>query len=157
HTRRSGVRRTRRGTTRSVCPSRVAPSLRRWLDDLGDDPAVLADLAVADESQLLVGRQRAVEEEAGRNRTRGVRIALNLATAKTCDQIERPFERRRRDALAPVPLADEVASDPPFRQGREALLIGGPVLDLRHLVRRAELAPTHTVVTVEHESRVRPT
>src|SRR5262249_46263904 len=127
-----------------------------WLDDLGDDPAVLADLAVADEAQLLVGRQGSVEEEAGRDRTRGFGIALHLAAAETCDQVERPFEPRRGDALAPVPFADEVAGDPPVRQSREALLVRGPVLDLRHLVRRAELAPTHTVVAVEHESRMRP-
>src|SRR5215217_6574985 len=131
-------------------------SLGGWLDDFGDDPAVLAELAVADESELLVGRQGAVEEEAGRNRTSGVGIPLYLAAAETCDQIERPIERRRGDALAPMPLADEVAGDPPVRQGREALLIGGPVLDLRHLVRRAELAPTHTVVAIEHQGRMRP-
>ena len=75
--------------------------------------------------------------------------------AKT-DQLERPGERRRGDALAPVPLADEVAGDPPVRQGRCALLVGSSVLDLRHLVRRAELAPTHTVVAIEHKGRVRP-
>src|SRR5215207_10492940 len=130
--------------------------LRRWLDDLDDDPAVLADLAVADESKLLVGRQGAVEEEAGRNRTRGFGIALYLAAAETCDQIERPMERRRGDALAPVPLTDEVAGDPPVRQGREALLVGGAVLDLRHLVRRPELAPTHTVIAIEHKGRMCP-
>src|SRR4029450_9268428 len=117
---------------------------------------MLADLAVEDESQLLVGGQGTVEEEAGRNQTRVLRIALYLAAAETCDQFERPGERRRRDALAPVPLADEVAGDPPVRQGREALLVGGPVLDLRHLVRRAELAPTHTVVAVEHKGRMCP-
>src|SRR5262252_476481 len=121
----------------------VANRLRRLrgrLEDLGDDPAVLADLAVADESQLLVGRQGAVEEEAGRNGARGFGIALHLAAAETCDQFERPFEPRRGDALAPVPLADEVAGDPPVRQGREARLVGGTVLDPRLLVRRAELA-----------------
>jgi hypothetical protein len=96
--------------------SRVTPEvegsrLRRGLDDFGDDPAVLADLAVADEAQLLVGRQGTVEEEAGRNRTRGLGISLYLAAAETSDRIERPFERRRRDALAPVPLADEGAGD----------------------------------------------
>src|SRR6266542_268741 len=130
--------------------------LRRWFDDFGDDPAVLADLAVADESQLLVGRQGAVEEEAGGNRTCVLGIALYVAAAETCDQFERPGERRRGDALAPVPLADEVAGDPPVRQGRYALLVGSPVLDLRHLVRRAELAPTHTVVAIEHKGRVCP-
>src|SRR4051812_28132964 len=127
--------------------------LRTGLDDLGDYPAMFADLAVADESELLVGRQGAVEQEAGGNRTRGFGIALYLAAAETCDQLERPIERRRGDALAPVPLADEVAGYPPVRQGREGLLIGGPVLDLRHLVGRAELAPTHTVVAIEHQSR----
>ena len=58
--------------------------------------------------------------------------------------------------LAPVPLADEIAGDPPVRQGCEALFVGGPVLDPRHLVRSAELAPTHTVVAIEHEGRMRP-
>src|SRR6266516_2931010 len=123
-----------------MTPEGRVVALRRWLDDFGDDPAVLADLAVADESQLFVGRQGAVEEEAGRNRTRALGIALYLAAAERGDQIERPGERRRGDALAPVPPADEVAGDPPVRQGREALLVGGAVLDLRHLVRRAELA-----------------
>src|SRR6476469_4100886 len=61
--------------------------LRRWLDDFGDDPAVLADLAVADESQLLVGRQGAVEEEARRHRTRGFGVPIDPAAAETCDQI----------------------------------------------------------------------
>src|SRR4029450_11473934 len=39
------------------CPRGSRGRLRRWFDDFGDDPAVLADLAVADESQLLVGRK----------------------------------------------------------------------------------------------------
>src|SRR5215510_1214894 len=93
--------------------------LRGWLEDFGDDPAMLADLAVADESQLLVGRQGAVEEEAGRNRTRVLRVALYVAAAEVCNQIQRSAERRRGDTLAPVPLADEVAGDPPVRQRRE--------------------------------------
>src|SRR5262249_14142353 len=80
---------------------------------------------------------------------------LDLAAAETCDQFERPFEPRRGDALAAVSLADEVARDPPFRQGRQALLVGGPVLDLRDLVRRPELAPTDTVLASEHEGRMR--
>src|SRR3954453_6339147 len=130
--------------------------LRGWLEDLGDDPAVLADPAVADEPERLVGRQGAVEEETGSNRTRGFGIALDLPAAETSDQIERPMERRRGDALAPMPFPDEVAGDPPVRQGREALLVGGPVLDLRHLVRRAELTPTHTVVALEHQGRMSP-
>src|SRR5262249_57534355 len=98
----------------------------------------------------------AVEREAGRNGTRVLGIALYLATAEASNQIERARERRRGDALAPAPLADEVAGDPPVRQGREALLVGGPVFDLRQLVRRAELPPTHTLVAIEHKSRARP-
>ena len=85
-----------------------------------------------------------------------LRVALDRPAAEACDQIQRAGERRRGDALAAVPLADEVAGDPPVRQGREALLVGGPALDLRHLVRGAELAPTHTVVAIEHEGRMRP-
>src|SRR3712207_7047432 len=49
----------------------------------------------------------AVEEKASRNRRRGFGIALHLAAAETCDQIERPFERCGGDALAPVPLRSE--------------------------------------------------
>src|SRR5262249_61727545 len=71
-------------------------------------------------------------------------------------RIERAGGRPGCDARAPVPLADEVARDPPVRQARKALLVGGPVLDLRHLVGSAELAPAHTVVAVEHQGRMRP-
>ena len=93
----------------------------RRLDDLGNDPAVLADLAVADESEAFVGRESAVIEEAGRNRARILWIALDPPAAEIRDEIERTCERRRGDALAPVPLADEVARDPPVRQDRETL------------------------------------
>src|SRR5437588_7952730 len=86
-----------------MTPERRTVDLRRWLDDFRDDPAMLADLAVADESQLLVGRQGAVEEETGRNRTRVLRITLDRAAAGACDQIERSGERRRGDSLAPMP------------------------------------------------------
>src|SRR3954465_2569850 len=65
------------------------------------------------------------------------------------------MEPRCGDPLAPMPFPDEVAGDPPVRQGPEALLVGGPVLDLRHLVRRAELTPTHTVAAIEHQGRMR--
>jgi hypothetical protein len=47
------------------------------------------------------------------------------------------------------------ARDPPVGQCRQALLVRGAVLDPRHLVGRAELAPAQAVVAVEHESRVR--
>jgi hypothetical protein len=40
-------------------------SLGRRLDDSGHDPALLADLAVTSEPELLVGRQGSVEKEAG--------------------------------------------------------------------------------------------
>ena len=67
---------------------------------------MLADLAVVDESKLLVGRQGAVEEEACRNRTRGFVIALYLSAAETCDQIKRPIGAppwRRPGARCPLP------------------------------------------------------
>jgi hypothetical protein len=68
---------------------------------------VLADLAVADESQLLVGRQGTVEEEASRNRTRVLGIALYLAAAERGDQIERPGERRLGMRVAVVSVSWE--------------------------------------------------
>jgi hypothetical protein len=43
----------------------LTASSTTWLDDPGHDPAVLADLAVTDEPELLIGRQGAVVEEAG--------------------------------------------------------------------------------------------
>src|SRR3954453_15013044 len=91
-----------------AAPAGRSERLGGWLDDLGDDPAVLADLAVADEPELLVGRQGAVEEEPGSDRTPGFGIAPGLRAAEMGDQIERPIERRGGDALPPVPLADEV-------------------------------------------------
>src|SRR5689334_17560119 len=116
---------------------------------------MLADRAVADESQLLVGGEGAVEEEAGRNRIRALRIALDGAAAETRDQLECAGKRSRCDSLPPVPLADEIARDPPVGQGREALLVGGPVLDLGHLVRRTELAPAHALAAVENQGSMR--
>lgn len=65
---------------------------------------MLADLAVAGESQLFVGRQGAVEEEAGRNRTRVLGIALYVATAETGDQFERPTSAAVATPLRRCPL-----------------------------------------------------
>src|SRR5262249_960408 len=96
-----------------------------------------------------------VEEEAGGNRTRALGIALDLAATQTCNQLECPGEPGCGDAPAPVSLADEVAGDPPVRQGRDALLLCGPVLDLRPLVRRAALPPTLPVGALEHQGRMR--
>ena len=77
-----------------------------------------------------------------RNRARVLRIALDLAAAEARDRSSAPSSAAVVNALAPVPLADEVARDPPVRQGRERLLVSGPVLELRHLGGRAELAPS---------------
>jgi hypothetical protein len=79
---------------------------------------MLADPAVACEPELLVGRQRAVEEEAGGDRARILGVSLDRPAAEGCDQLERSREPRGRDALAPAALADEVARDPPDRELR---------------------------------------
>jgi hypothetical protein len=50
-----------------------------------------------------------------------------------------------------VPLADEVARDPPVGRRRLALLVLGTALDPRQLARRSELAPAEAVVSVEDE------
>src|SRR5207247_10183664 len=77
--------------------SRMTPEGREVAYDVGSTtlvttPAVLADLAVADESQLLVGRQVAVEEEAGGNRTYVLGIAVYIAAAEPSDACDRRRE-----------------------------------------------------------------
>src|SRR5205823_6037705 len=87
--------------------------LRPRLDDPGHDPAVLADLAVTGEPELLVGRQGAVEEEPGGHRPGVLGVSLDGAPAQACDEIERTGERRRGHSLAPVPLPGVAARDAP--------------------------------------------
>src|SRR6516164_9813630 len=127
-----------------------------WLDDSGHDPAVLADLAVTDEPELLVGRQGTVEEEAGGHRTGVLRVSLDSPAAQGRDEIERTGEGRGGHALAPVPLTDVAARDPPVWRGRLAFFVRRAVLDPGHLAGRAELAPPHAVVPVVYEGGVRP-
>src|SRR5438477_9586554 len=103
--RASSPRSTRTGGSRS---GRVLPA-RRGLDCPGHDPAMLADLAVAGEPELLVGRQSAVEEKAGRNRGGVLRVALDRSPTQAGDQIKRTRERRTGDTLAAVALADIAA------------------------------------------------
>src|SRR5215475_12940549 len=113
--------------------------LRPGLDDPGHDPAVLADLAVTNEPELLVSRQGTVEEESGRHGVGALRVSLDGPAAQTRDEIERTGERRRGNALTPVPLTGVAARDPPVRRGRPAFVVRGAVLDPRHLVGGAEL------------------
>ncbi len=115
---------------------------------------MLADLAVADEAELLVGRERAVEEESGGHRARVFGVALDRPAAPARDEIERTGERCCGDALAPAALADEAAGDPPVGRRRASLLVGGAALDPRQLLGRAELAPAQAVLAVEDERRM---
>src|SRR6188768_2362465 len=119
-----GVRSRRRGTAHRARArlSRANPGgrdrltpplLRAPLDEPRHHPAVLADLAVADEAELLVGRQRAVEEKPGRHGSRVLGAAFDRPAALTRDEIERTGKRCGGDALAPAALADEAAGDPP--------------------------------------------
>src|SRR5262249_11513022 len=71
------------------------------------------------------------------------------------DQAERTGQTGARDAPTTMPLADEVAGDPPVGRARATLLVLPAALDPRHLVRCAELAPADAVVAVEHEGGVR--
>src|SRR5215510_4244489 len=86
-----------------------------WRDVAGDDPPVLADLAVASEPEVLIGRERPVEEEAGRHREGILWVTLDGPPAQAGDQIERSGERGSRDALPAVAPADIAAGDPPVR------------------------------------------
>ena len=120
-----------------------------------DHPTVLADLAVAGEPLLLVGRERPVEKEPGRHRGRVLRVALDPASAEAGDQGQRARQAGRGHTLTAVSLADVVARDPPVREVGEVLLVGHPVLDPGQLLGSAELAPADARVAVEHERRVR--
>lgn len=66
--------------------------LRPRLDDPGHDPAVLADLTVTDELELLAGRQGAVVKESGGHRAGVLRVSLNGPAAQARDEIERTGE-----------------------------------------------------------------
>jgi hypothetical protein len=124
-------------------------------DDPGHDPPVLADLAVANEPELLVGRKRTVEEEACGHRTSVLRVSLHGSPTKARNEIQRTGESGRSHAPAPVPLADVATRDPPVRRRRLTLLVRRTVLDQGQLVRSAELAPADAVLPVEHKCRVR--
>src|SRR5215468_3412736 len=52
------------------------------------DRKVLADLAVADESQPFVGREGAVEQEARGNRVRVLRVTLDASAAERAYELE---------------------------------------------------------------------
>ena len=92
-----------RGAATSPATRPSSGCLRRWLDDFGDDPAVLADLAVGDESQLVVGREGAVEQEAGRNRTGRFGVALTLPPPRPAISQRARAPPWRRPAAVPVP------------------------------------------------------
>ena len=62
----------------------TATSLRGRLDEPRHDPAMLADLAIANEAQLLVGGQGPVEEEAGGHGAGVLRVALDRPAALEC-------------------------------------------------------------------------
>lgn len=127
-----------------------------WLDEFRDHPPVLADLAIANEAETLVGGKCTVVQEPRRNCIRGLGVALNRAPAETGDQLERASQCGGCDPLAAVPFADVAASDSPVRCGTPLLLIRGTVLDSRHFVGDAELTPAHAIVAVENECCVRP-
>src|SRR5215475_1023560 len=118
---------------RPSTPTSGPALLRPRLDDPGHDPAVLADLAVPDEPELLIGRQRAVEQEPGGHRTGVLRVSLDGPPAQPRDEIKRTGERRAGHALAPVPLPGEAARDAPVGRARPGFLVRRPVLDPGHL------------------------
>ena len=89
------VRCTGLGQCSGMTPEGRVPlgQLRVWLDHLRNDPAVLADLAVADESEAFVRRESAVIEKARRNGACILWIALHPPAAEIRDQVERTCER----------------------------------------------------------------
>ena len=87
HRRPAAVRRAR-DLAGSSCTD--SGRLRARLDHLRNDPAVLADLTVADESELLVRRESAVEEKARGNRAGVLRISLHRPAAETAMRSSAP-------------------------------------------------------------------
>jgi hypothetical protein len=96
----------------SACDPRL---LRPWLDDPGHDPAVLADLAVTGEPELLVGRQGTVEQESGGHRAGALRVSLDGPAAQTRDEVKRTGAARSAPGtprhLRPVPVPVPVTAD----------------------------------------------
>src|SRR5256885_10951290 len=121
----------------------------------GDDPAVLADLAVFAESCSVVGGEGSVIKEASRHRISGLGISLDATTTEVGDEFEGARKRSSGDALAAMAFAGVATCDSPVRWVGEFLFVGAPVLDPRNLVGRTELAPADALVAVEDERRVR--
>jgi hypothetical protein len=117
------------------------PLSRLRLDDYGHDPAVLTDLPVGGEAELLVRRERSVEQESCRHRVGALGIALHRSPAEGGDQVQRPGQCGGGYAMSSVALADIAAPDSPIGEGLLTLLVGGAALDPRQFRGRPELAP----------------
>ena len=147
---------------RCLCGARVAlssPTLSRRrprrLDEFGDDPAMLANHPVAGEAQPLVGRERAVEEEAGRHGggVLGISLDSSAAVARRSGRAPRRAPRRRRpDAVGPFRRSSRRTVIPATLV--LTLRVGRAALDPRQLRGRAELAPAEAVVAIEDERRM---
>jgi hypothetical protein len=112
---------------------------------------VLADHALAFETQRLVRGECAVEQEPRGHSTSRFRVALHYAAAEAGDQLECSCEPCGEHALATVTLADEAAGDPPVGWRPCGLVVHGSAFDVRQLCRRAELTPADAAVSVEHQ------
>jgi hypothetical protein len=109
--------RRRRQQPRERSPPSVSdPSATTSARRPGHDPTVVADLAVADEPELLVGRKSGCREPVGHG-TGVLRVSLEASPAQARDEIDRTGERRAGQALTPAPLTDVATSDPPVGRG----------------------------------------
>src|SRR5262249_57610564 len=93
HIARSGSSRVLWPRPESACDPSPTTLARRP----GQDPAVLADLAVTGEPELLVARQGTVEQESGGHRVGALRVSLDGPAAQTRDEV------RRTGAAPPAP------------------------------------------------------
>jgi len=80
---------------------------------------------------------------------------LHHAAPGLRDEVQRPAERGRGDALAAVVTVDEEAGEPVVGHQVLLLLVLRPVIDARQLLRSAVLAPPHRHVAVEDQGGVR--
>ncbi len=126
-------------------------------DRAAHDAMVLALGPFVAEAGLLIEAARGVVEKLGRDllALRVLRIALHHTTARLRDEVEGTTKRHTRDAFPSIIPVHEDARDAIVRKlFRSVRLVVLPVVDVRKLVRRAELAPRHRGVAVEGQGRV---
>src|SRR5262245_10561213 len=127
-------------------------------DHPAHDAVVLALGPQIREAVLLVEAARRVVEELRRDllALRVLRVALDHPAACLRDQVDRTPKGDTGDAFPSIVAVDEDARESVVGQRlRTIRLVVLPVMNVRELVRRAELTPGDGLIPVEDERRMR--